>query len=144
MFSRPSTVAAGTPSIDHPPPISNVGWPSAPSSANANTAIIAPVDRLISRLSVHGLVEAAAAHLAVDGLAFDRDLGAFEDALAGLVDARIHGRLATARADVLDLFQAIGQRQQIDRARKRLAREIAPQAVADDRHAQHVGGAKEL
>ena len=56
-----------------------------------------------------------------------------------LVDPHVHGGLLAAGADILELFDIVGQRQQVGRAGERFAAEIAAQAIADHRHAAHLG-----
>jgi len=54
-------------------------------------------------------------------LAFDADLLAQRDAISARVDAWIHRGLSSARADGFELFEAVGQREKVCCAGKRLA-----------------------
>ena len=83
-------------------------------------------------------VETASASLAVCFIAANTDLLAFLDAAALLVHADVHRGFLAAGTDIFQLFDIIGQRQQIGRAGERFALEIGAQAVADDGHALHL------
>ena len=77
----------------------------------------------------------------VPNVAFDRDLRAFSDAPAAIVDADVHGRFAAAIADRLQFFEAIGEGQEVSRSGKRIPEKVAADSVTDDRDVSDVRGA---
>lgn len=89
-------------------------------------------------------VEVPSAQGDITVVAADLGLPAVRDRGAVTVDAQVHGRLASAFADRLDLDQRVGEREQACGAFEQRADEIGAQAVGEHRDADRVGEMREL